>query len=204
MQEANNLQAKLSPQSQSQNPYYPPYNPQGGYPQSHSNQDSQGQNAYPDQAPSGIQQNELNKITTSMNTNYGCYVCLLYFELVVSILAVISIIFVDSGLGEPAYIAIDVVLTLPILVGCILALHSKSNGDKGKQKVAYILFIVATCLSVVQTILLAIWTEGAITVIIGGVIRTLIGFYLTFSAYSLLQLMRKRDYIVSRQLIVMA
>lgn len=189
MQEDNNLHTHLYPQVAGPDPY--------------QDQSRQGQYVGPAQFQGSSSQGTLIDITMKINTQLYCYMWLVCFELIISILSLIITIITAIQVNEARHVAdtilvLDVLLTLPMIGGCIASIQANSSLNKSKQYAAFVLFTVSTAASVVLSVMAGIRPHWMPVSIVALGIQSFIGLFLICGSYSLYKLMSSRDNIVSR------
>jgi len=242
MQQDPNLQAQFirgQPDIPQGNPYgaYQPNPQMGGYPQQQpgynpygGNQNQYqpvGQPGYPnqyippvvvgtDQLVAMNSQSTAHSIESRIISGFCCYSCLVYFELIISI---ISFIFGCVNSLDVGYIILSLITSGLMIVACIMALMAKSSFDSKKQFSAFVLFIIATILNIATTIVVMLalqeiyedWCENfypyyynydcsdifadfnTITALFEIPFQFLIGLALICNAHTLVKLMRERE-----------
>ena len=103
-----------------------------------------------------------------INTQFGWYLCLMYFELVLSLFSVVmigivvaAIMQVNESHKEAQTLSLrTLLLNSPMFVACIIAIFAKSNLNTLIQYRAFLLFVISTIINIGFSVMAGVSTGG--------------------------------------------
>lgn len=95
----------------------------------------------------------IHDIETSLERDYGCYYCFIFLELILSVVGIISFLATQNSNANTLSIALQVLVTVIILVACGAVLSSKESLESNTQQIGLIAFYLGFFLNLALTII---------------------------------------------------